>query len=86
VCESGERATAIATDLAANLLAIGTNTGTVSLLSALSGRLLARIDSLDSTVHTLAITGGRYVAAGLADGQIAYLEYTPARVEEEIEL
>lgn len=86
VCEPGERATTIVTNLEAGLLAIGTNAGSVSLLSALSGRLLARIDALDSTVHSLAIAGGRYLAAGLEDGQIAYLEYTPARLEEEIEL
>ncbi len=79
------RITAIATDVANGLTALGTTTGHLALLEAGTGHLLAENRTLGSTVLSIAVAGGRYVAAGLQDGQIAYLEYSPAR-EEEIEV
>lgn len=79
------RITAIATDVVNGLAALGTTMGHLVLLEAETGRLLAENRTLGSTVLSIAVVGGRYVAAGLQDGQIAYLQYSPAR-EEEIEV
>lgn len=76
-----ERLTAMAVDSMAALLVLGTNTGSVIVLDARSGRQLVRDDSLHSTVLALSIAGGRYIAAGLQDGQVAYLEYAPPEEE-----
>jgi outer membrane protein assembly factor BamB len=82
-CGLGEHATALAADPISGLVALGTNTGAVYILDAQSGEVLAQKDDLASTVLALSVTGGRYLAAGLQDGQIAYLEYAPP-VEEEL--
>jgi outer membrane protein assembly factor BamB len=79
------RITAIATDAISGLAALGTTMGHLALLDAETGRLLAENKTLGSTVLSIAVAGGCYVVAGLQDGQIAYLEYSPAR-EEEIEV
>jgi hypothetical protein len=84
VPETDGRVTALAADQAADLVVIGTNAGSVVVLDATSGRELVRDDSLHSTVLSLAIAGGRYIAVGLQDGQVAYLEYAPP--EEEVQL
>lgn len=84
VSEADERFTALATDPAAGLVVLGTDTGCVVVLDARSGRQLAQEDSLRSAVLSLAVAGGRYITAGLQDGQIAYLEYAPP--EEEVGL
>ncbi len=76
-----ERVTAIAADLGAGLVVLGTNCGGVIVLDASSGRQLVREDSLHSTVLSLATADGRYIVAGLQDGQVAYLEYAPPEEE-----
>ncbi len=81
-CDLGELATAIGCDPAAGLLALGTNTGRLVLLNAADGALLAQNDTLCATVLTVSLAAGRYIAAGLVDGQIAYLEYVPPEEEE----
>ncbi len=75
--ESWERFTALAVDQQASLVAAGSNTGTVYILDGNSGALLASNTTLHAAVFTLAISSGRYIAAGLQDGSIAYLEYAP---------
>jgi WD40 repeat protein len=76
-----EQVTALAIDPDAALVVFGTNSGSVTVLDAGSGRQLVRNDSLRSTVLSLAVAGGRYIAAGLQDGQVAYLEYAPQEEE-----
>ncbi len=82
----GESATALAADHGANLVAYGTNSGAVAVLDGRTGELLARNDGLRSTVLSLAISAGRYLAAGIQEQRVAYLEYIPATSEEEVEL
>lgn len=73
----GERVTALATDPSAELLAVGTNAGVLMMLDALTGEPLAVDASLGSAVLSLSLAAGRYLAAGLQDGRLFYLEYTP---------
>lgn len=73
----GERVTALAGDPAARLIALGTNTGSLLILDALTGERLAVEATLGSVVLSLSLAGGRHVAAGLLDGRLFYLEYTP---------
>jgi hypothetical protein len=78
-CEPGEVVTALAVDAAAWLLALGTNTGYLVLLHAATGELLARQDLLySSTVLSVALAAGSWAAAGLANGQVAALEFVRA--------
>lgn len=74
---ANERFTALTADMEANLIACGTNTGVVYVLDGSSGALLAAERALHSTVFSLSMAGGRYLIAGLQDGQVAYLEYLP---------
>lgn len=83
---AGGRITALVSDPEADLLAIGTNTGRVSVLRASTGAYLAEDDTLGSTVLSLSMADGRYLVAGLQDGRVFYLEFTPAALEEEFEL
>lgn len=78
LAEVDEFFTALASDHANNLVAVGTNAGSILLFDAPTGRLLIRSDELESAVLSLAVSDGQYIAAGLQDGQIAYMEYTPA--------
>lgn len=82
----GARITALVSDPVEDLVAIGSNTGHVVLLQASSGAYLAQDDTLGSAVLSLSVADGRYLVAGLQNGQMFYLEYTPAVLEEEFEL
>jgi hypothetical protein len=56
-------------------LLVGTNTGELWRIGAFSGRVLDRHDLLfSSTVLSIAVAESGEVAAGLANGQVAYLE------------
>jgi len=87
-CDSGEYVTAMTSDALANLLVLGTNTGRILLLQANEGQIVAQQDGMHSTVRALAISEGRYLLAGLqddqADYQVAYMEYIPPVLEDEV--
>ena len=74
---SWERLTALAVDLQAGLVVVGSSTGALYVLDSNTGALQASNDTLHSTVLSVAIAMGRYIAAGLQEDSVAYLEYIP---------
>ena len=61
--------------LAQAALVVGTNTGELWRVGAFTGRVLARYDLLySSTVLSVAVAETGEIAAGLANGQVAFLE------------
>lgn len=74
---SWERLTALAVDLQAGLVVVGSNTGAIYVLDSNTGALQASNDTLHATVLSVAIAMGRYIAAGLQEDSVAYLEYIP---------
>jgi hypothetical protein len=74
-CPDGLVVTALAAAPGAAALVLGTNTGEVWRVGAYTGRVLARYDLLfASTVLSVAAAGNGEIVAGLANGQIAFLE------------
>lgn len=81
-CPPGVAITAAAAAPGRALLALGTNTGEVWQVGAFTGRILARYDLLfSSTVLSVAVGPTGEIAAGLANGRVAFLE----RVKDERE-
>ena len=70
-----EYITAMTTDMNHDILVMGASAGTLYVLEASSGHVLAET-TLSGTILSLAIASGRYIVAGLQDGYIVYLEYT----------
>jgi hypothetical protein len=59
----------------AAVLVVGTNTGELWRVGAFTGRLLARYDLLyASAVLSVAVAETGEIAAGMANGQVAFLE------------
>lgn len=74
-CPPDVRITAIASAPGRALLVAGTNTGELWQIGAFTGRVLARSDLLfSSTVLSVAVAESGEIAAGLANGQVAFLE------------
>jgi hypothetical protein len=67
--------TALAGAPGQSVLIAGTNTGELWRVGAFTGRILARYDLLfASTVLSVAVAESGHIAAGLANGRVAYLE------------
>lgn len=81
--EMGERFTALASNPEAGVLSVGTTDGRILVLNSQDGAILAEDDSLRSPVTSMAMSSGRWIAAGLADGRVAFLEYTPTTALED---
>jgi hypothetical protein len=76
-CPPGENITAMVAAPDLRTLFVGTNTGKVRWVGAFSGRVLAECDLLyGSTVLSVAAAATGEIAAGLANGQVAFLEST----------
>jgi hypothetical protein len=74
-CPPGAAITAAAAAPAQAALIVGTNRGELLRVGALTGRILARYDLLyPSTVLSVAVAESGEMAAGLANGQVAFLE------------
>jgi hypothetical protein len=80
VCPPEVLITALASAPAQAALIVGTNSGQLWRVGAFTGRILARYDLLfPSAVLSVAVAENGEIAAGLANGQVAFLE----RVEDE---
>jgi hypothetical protein len=74
-CPPDTAITAAASTPAQAALIVGTNRGELLRVGALTGRVLARYDLLyASTVLSVAVAESGEIAAGLANGQVAFLE------------
>lgn len=74
-CPPDVMITAVASAPAQAALIVGTNTGELWHVGAFTGRILARYDLLfASTVLSVAVAESGEIAAGLANGQVAFLE------------
>jgi hypothetical protein len=70
--------TALASAPGQTVLIAGTNGGELWRVGAFTGRVLARYDLLfASTVLSVAVAASGHIAAGLANGRVAYLEPVP---------
>jgi hypothetical protein len=75
VCPPEVLITAVASAPAQAALIVGTNTGQLWRVGAFTGRILARYDLLfPSAVLSVAVAENGEIAAGLANGQVAFLE------------
>jgi hypothetical protein len=74
---AGTAITALASAPGQSVLIAGTNAGELWRVGAFTGRILARYDLLfASTVLSVAFAESGHIAAGLANGRVAYLEST----------
>lgn len=77
-CPPDTTITAAAGAPSQGVLIVGTNRGELLRVGALTGRILARYDLLyASTVLSVAVAESGEVAAGLANGHVAFLERAP---------
>ncbi len=79
-CPPGVTITALQAVPGRPVLVAGTNTGELWQIGAFTGRVTARCDLLfASTVLSVAVAATGEIAAGLANGRVAFLEHEDAR-------
>lgn len=71
---NNHRMTALAADQETGYVVVGTAQGWLYVLDGQQGTIVAATDECKSVVMDVAIVGGRYVAAGLENGEVALLE------------
>lgn len=84
-CDFGEYITAMDSDVDADMVAIGANTGQITILQASTGQVWAQV-FLASVVLSLEASGGRHLVAGLQDGHAAVLFFTPPFAQDDFVL
>jgi len=84
-CDFGEYITAMASHVDADILALGFNTGQITILQASTGQVWAQ-DFLASVVLSLDASGDQHLVAGLQDGHAAILFFTPPSVQNAFDL